>query len=236
MISDKQNCEAKSKSRGRNCFKSGKSYQEKIVEKLRSIFIYDKLYDIEEVTGAKSGPDITIKGRIEGNIGIEVKRKGAFEGGSSKMVYDHQNKKLTFLDNTLHKEMLNNKIIYDGKNLPWYEGQKTKDHYKNVQHIFNKEIRIELPDTSMANYYKASGVHYIQVEGYGLYHTGEDILDFGVPYFECQQSLRIRSSKHKKNGIPTDVVGDINYDKKTLKKSDYDLESSLPSVMKFEVV
>lgn len=84
----------------------------------------------------------------------------------------------------------------------------------------------------MSEYYKSKGVYYIQVEGYGLYHTGNDVFNLDVPLFECKQYLRIRTSKHKKFlgniRIPTDVVGDINYDKKTLIKSIYDLDNKLP--------
>lgn len=83
----------------------------------------------------------------------------------------------------------------------------------------------------MIAYYKGKGVHYIQIEKYGLYHTGNDILNLGVPIFYCNQVLRIRTSKHKKKvaggRVPTDVVGDINYDKKTLIKSMYDLDGKL---------
>jgi hypothetical protein len=37
---------------------------------------------------------------------------------------------------------------------------------------------------------------YIQISNYGLYHLGEDVCNFGVPYFECEQRLRIRTKIH----------------------------------------
>lgn len=226
--------EEKHTSRGKRCFQSGKSYQTKICEKLQKLSINGAKCNVREVIGANSGADITIMGISNQDIGFEIKNKGAFEGGSSKMTYNEANGTLSFSDGTLHQKLLGNQTIYDGKNLPWYAGKKTMEDYKQVADIFGKEIRIELPTHSMADYYKHTSVHYIQVEGYGLYHTGTDILNFGVPYFECKQGLRIRTSKHKKKGIPTDVVGDINYDKKSLMKSPYNLEHTLPTIMKLE--
>lgn len=137
------------RSRGKACFKQGKIYQQKIVEKLKHLYEYD----IQEVEGAKSGPDIIIKNTSKGNIGIEVKNKGVFEGGSAKMFYDTIKNRLSFVDNTLHQSLLGNTVIYDGKNLPYYEGKKTKEDYKQLQHLFSKDVIIEVPTNSMADYY-----------------------------------------------------------------------------------
>ena len=223
------------KSRGANSFKNGKAYQHSTAEMLTKTSIDGKLCTVKEVSGSESGPDIIVEATICGDIGIEVKDEGAFEGGSSKMEYDYKLKRLTFPHSKLHQRCLGDEILYGGKNLPWYEGncnEKLSDEFKN-------DIRRELPTNTMSEYYKDKGVYYIQVQGYGLYHTGEDILNLGVPFFECHQYLRIRTSKHKKklpNGvrIPTDVVGDINYNKRTLKRSAYNLDGNLPPSMRRE--
>ena len=224
-------------SRGKNSFKNGKAYQSQIALKLNTVIINDLYYKVEEVSGAKSGPDIIIKGTPHGDIGFEIKTRGAFEGGSSKMEYDNSQNRLVFLNSKLHQHYLGNTQIYDGKNLPWYEGKRDIESYINVSNIFNKEIHINLPINTVSEYYKNTRVHYIQVQGYGLYHTGNDILNLDVPHFECEQYLRIRTSKHKVKisnniRIPTDVVGDINYNKKTLIKSNYDLDGKLPQSIK----
>jgi hypothetical protein len=226
------------KTRGKNSFKNGQTYQHSIARKLEKICINEKKITVNEVNGAKSGPDINLY--IENGliIGIEVKNKGAFEGGSVKMEYDKIEKRMVFKDrSSLHQRCLADRVLYNGLNLPWYEGKKSLCEYKQVANIFNPEIRISLSSDSMSEYYKSKGVHYIQIEGYGLYHTGNDILNLDVPIFMCNQYLRIRTSKHKKKisgyRIPSDVVGDINYDKKTITKSIYDLNGKIPSVMKW---
>ena len=74
---------------------------------------------------------------------------------------------------------------------------------------------------------------YIQIENKGLYHTGEDPLNLGVPYFSCEETnLRIRSTKHKKNGICTDVTAALQYNKRRLVKSLFSLDGILPPSMK----
>jgi hypothetical protein len=210
-------------SRGKNCFSSGKAYQHHIYETLSSM-----TNKVIEVDGAKSGPDIVLYVKDQ-CIGLEVKNKGGFEGGSAKMTY--QQDRLRFTEDTIHHQLLGDQVVYEGRNLPYYEGKINTTDYDEVKHIFDKEISKEVSDDTMAAYYKKTGVHYIQIEGYGLYHTGHDILQLQVPFFTCEQRLRIRTSKHKKNGVPTDVVGDINYNKKTLSKSPFDIEHTLPNEM-----
>lgn len=224
------------KSRGKTSFKNGKRYQTNICDRLNHITIDGTLGVATEVKGADSGPDISYKIK-DIIVGVEVKNKGGFEGGSSKMEYSEELKTLHFPHSKLHQRYLGGKTIYGGRNLPWYKGERTQQSYNSVSHVFDVEIRIELPETAMSEYYNNSGVHYIQIEGYGLYHTGNDILKLGVPFFKCEQRMRIRTSKHKKPlasgaSIPSDVVGDINYIKKTLIRSEYDLNDNLPSSMK----
>jgi len=224
------------KSRGKNCFKNGKQYQHLVALLMSKIRIDDTCYPVEEVSGSKSGSDILMDIPPYGKIGIEVKNKGAFEGGSIKMVYSQPLEKLVFPEETIHHHCLGDIQVYDGKNLPWYEGKRTTTDYKNNSVVFDKEVKMPILATTMSDYYKKNGVHYIQIEKYGFYHTGNDILQLGVPFFECEQYLRIRTSKHKAKidgiRVPTDVVGDINYNKKSLKVSMYDLNGTLPPSMK----
>lgn len=60
-----------------------------------------------------------------------------------------------------------------------------------------QDIYLSCPSKTISEIYRAKKCQYIQVSDYGLYHTGEDVCDFGVPYFECDQRLRIRVKIHK---------------------------------------
>jgi hypothetical protein len=219
------------KSRGKTSFASGKTYQEYICNRLKRILINDKSYSILQVEGAKAGADIVIV-HDDTNIGLECKNKGAFEGGAKKLYFN--GKKYLFEENSLHQLLLGDTIIYSNINLPYYEGKKTLEDYNKVKEIFNKDIYIDIDKLAIANYYKSSNVYYIQIQGYGLYHTGNDILKLDVPLFVCSElKMRIRTSKHKtKEGIPTDVTGALQYNKKYLSKSNFDLDNILPVSMK----
>ena len=214
-----------------NSFKSGKSYQHKIYLKLNYLFGNVDECLVEEVKGAMAGSDVCL--RYEGStIGFECKNKGAFEGGSKKMYFD--NNRLKFPTNTIHQMIVGDTLVYDGLNLPWYDNKRSLTDYEKVRSIFDKDIYIAAHDSSISNYYKVIGTHYIQIEGLGLYHTGDDILDTGADLFSCEVMLRIRSSKHKRNGIPTDVTGALQYNRLSIKKSKIDLDCKLPKYLKLK--
>jgi hypothetical protein len=211
-------------------FASGKKYQTKICEIINNLQINDMPVNAIEVEGAKAGADISLISHS--NIGIETKNKGAFEGGCKKMIYNQINKRLEIADESIHNTIIGNNIIYDGLNLPWYEGKKSIEEWNEVKSIFSKDIYLSANDNAISEYYRKSGVVYIQIENKGLYHTGEDPLNIGVPYFICEIKLRIRSTKHKKNGICTDVTAALQYDKRKIANSPFSLDGILPPSMK----
>ena len=89
---------------------------------------------------------------------------------------------------------------------------------------FKKDIYIDGLPSDISEYYASKGSHYIQIENMGLYH---DILKLGVPYFTCKVKLRIRSTKHIKNGIPTDITAALQFDRKTINKSHISIDNGL---------
>jgi hypothetical protein len=214
-------------------FASGKKYQTNICGILNNLEINGIKCNAIEVEGAKAGADISLISHA--NIGIETKNKGAFEGGCKKMTYNKIHKRLEIVDKSIHKSILGDSIIYDGMNLPWYEGNKNMEEWSKVKSVFSKDIYLSANNNSISEYYRDSGVAYIQIENKGLYHTGEDPLNIGVPYFSCEIKLRIRSTKHKKNGISTDVTAALQYNKKNIVKSPFSLDGILPPSMKKEV-
>ena len=151
------------KSRGKNCFSSGKAYQHHIYETL-SRATMEHPHKVIEVDGAKSGPDILLHVK-DLCIGWEVKNKGGFEGGSAKMTY--RGDRLLFAEDTIHHQLLGDQLVYEGKNLPYYEGKTDATDYEAVKHIFHKELSKEVPCDTMATYYRNTGVHYIQIKDMG---------------------------------------------------------------------
>ena len=132
------------------------------------------------------------------------------------------------IEECIHKSIIGNRQLYDGAILPWNANKRTAADWAAAEHIFKPDIYIDAPRLSIAEYYELKGANYIQVEGFGLYHTGNDVLGMGVPKFECDVKLRIRSTKHIKDGIPTDITAGLQFNRKTLAKSSFCLDTKLP--------
>jgi len=57
---------------------------------------------------------------------------------------------------------------------------------------------LNCPNDNNKKLYSNKGCYYIQVSNKGLYHLGNDICNFNVPEFICEQHLRIRTKIHSK--------------------------------------
>lgn len=221
-------------SRGKTSFKSGNAYEKIICDKLKNMNYKNVPFKVEHTGGSTDNADITINIPEKGLVKFETKNKGAFEGGCVKLVPSP--KGLIIEKECIHKYILGDTILYKGEILPWYKGKRTNSDWLENKHIFEKDIFIKAPENAVSIYYAGKGVHYIQIEKMGLYHTGYDILDLGVPLFMCNSVLRIRSSKHKKGGIPTDITAALQFERKTLQKSNYNLENSIPDCITIQQV
>jgi hypothetical protein len=221
------------KSRGANSFKSGNEYEQKCHSILQSITYRGEKLTVKPAAGATHDCDVICLVPVSGNIipvGFEVKNLGAFEGGAKKLYSTPTG--MTILEEGIHKSIIGDRQLYGGAILPWYQNKKTLEDWKAVEHIFKPDIYIETSHDSVANYYRKKGTYYIQIEGKGLYHTGEDILELGVPMLTSVVKMRIRSSKHIKNGIPMDITAALQFNRRTIGKSPYSLEGGqLPPCM-----
>jgi hypothetical protein len=74
----------------------------------------------------------------------------------------------------------------------------THDEWKKLKNETNdfNDIYIECPDDTIKRLYNEKGCLYIQISNKGLYHLGNDLCDFKVPEFICEQQLRIRTKIH----------------------------------------
>jgi hypothetical protein len=232
IISDSEmipihNHNTKASSVSNKCLHNGMAYEAQISNTLKRLQYKNQPILVGETAGSKGVCDIPIQ---VGNIktGIEAKNLGAFEGGCKKLYSTSGGGGMQILENCIHKSIIGNRLLYDGLILPWYANKRTAEDWAAAEHIFKPDIYIDAPRESIATYYSLKGANYIQVEGFGLYHTGSDVLGLGVPKFECDVKLRIRSSKHIKSGIPTDITAGLQFNRKTLTKSPYCLDTKLP--------
>jgi hypothetical protein len=107
------------------------------------------------------------------------------------------------------------------------KGDKSDATWFAEKHLV-EDIKKPVPSSVVADYYRAKGTQYIQIEGKGLYHTGSDVLSWGVPKFEPACKVRIRMKQHNGGHVPQDCQASFNYAQKTLPPSPYDLMERLP--------
>lgn len=163
-------------------------------------------------------------------FGLEAKNLGTSEGGQRAFVL--QDGKLVIPDlsrNRIHRACLPKDFVpFEGRIPSFKKGDLTRETWDKERELF-RDQHIRCSQTAIADYYRMKGSFYIQIQGMGLYHTGVDVCNWGVPLFKCPTRMRIRCKTHKGN-VPTTVQAALNYNKDRLEKSPYCLfEGRLPS-------
>jgi hypothetical protein len=145
----------------------------------------------------------------DGFVDIEVKQVSKAEYGQRRAEIIDGSLSVThplFQDCIAHTELFNGKIppfmLRSGMTFP--EWETIASDFKDEQY--------HAPSDVISKYYAEKGNSYIQINGFGLYHTGVDVCDFGVPYFRCPTYMRVRCKRHGKkcpltgNDIPSSVM------------------------------
>jgi len=199
-------------------FYSGQAYERVVATRLSTLNFNRIPIQVGQLTaGAGHSNDVSCT-ILETPIGIECKTKGGFEGGGRVMKL--VDGKLFVVEDGIIKTLLGGHIPFEGRVPCFLRGDSTFDTWKTEKHLFKDEY-ISAPSYAIAEYYRLKGSQYIQIEGKGFYHTGIDVLELGVPLFETQTKLRIRTSKHinRKTGVPRDVTIALCMNNRLLKKS-----------------
>jgi hypothetical protein len=152
----------------------------------------------------KNSPDIDAHD-LDGVLQIEAKTKNAFEFGSRK--FNFKNGRFELPDDPLFKTCLSADFQpFNGFVPSFLRGdptQATLNQERKEQKALGNilDVCIDLSDPLMAaRYYAAKGVHYIQIEGYGLYRTTlKDPRDLGLPILSMSMKLRYRIKTHKRD-------------------------------------
>jgi hypothetical protein len=142
-------------------------------------------------------------------IDIEVKQTIRAEYGQRRAEIKDG---LLIIPHPLFQDCIAHADLFDGKVPPFLIASgMTYPEWETIAHDF-KDEQYMAPADAISKYYFEKGNSYIQIHGYGLYHTGIDVCGFGVPYFKCPTHLRIRCKRHGKKcpltgkDIPTSVM------------------------------
>jgi hypothetical protein len=199
--------------RGAGCSVEGKKYELLIYDIAKRCVskITGKTFNSqspEELGGSSAENDIVCNWTGERDIPIEIKKKtpdwmqcslkynettGLWSGGVRN--------KIPEASKIIFQELLKDRLLFNGKVPPFLTGNITHEKWvkiKSETDDFN-DVYFDCPPNTIARLYGEKGCKYIQIHGKGLYHLGQDVCEFGVPLFSCEQQMRVRTKIHERN-------------------------------------
>jgi hypothetical protein len=185
----------------------GKRYENVVRDRLLSAAIL-----VPETAGSSNRPDVSVV-KADGGVvvSIEIKNRRTCEGGQQAL--KPVDGKIT-VDGT---------VLWGGITPSFLKGDKSMETWMAEKANFKGQY-FEKNLHSVADYYRAKGSAYMQIEGKGLYHTGIDPLEIGVPLFQAATRLRVRCKQFGRTSIPSAVMSSLVYSRRTLLPSTRDLD------------
>jgi hypothetical protein len=196
--------------KGAACSINGKKYELQVFNIVKNCYINDKLFntqDIKDLGYCNSKNDIECNYLITNDIPIEIKKCKTPDWMQCSLKYDDENKnwigssknKIPDKSKQIFEELIADKILFNGNIPPFIYNNITYDEWVKIkkENDYN-DIYIDCPNTTIRQLYAEKGCYYIQISEKGLYHLGNDICNFNVPEFICEQQLRIRIKVHSR--------------------------------------
>lgn len=196
--------------KGTNCSVSGGKYERDIAVICR--LLHSPYMNIplctqtdEELGGSGAGIDIRLNWQAVRDIGIEVKRptpdwmQMSLKQNETGSWVGSKKAKIPKEAQRIFEDIIGSTELYEGKTPPFLLRKLKYSDWvaiKSASPEFKDDVYIKCPSNTIARLYKEKGCQYIQISGKGLYHTGEDTCRFGVPFFCCDQRIRIRIKVH----------------------------------------
>jgi hypothetical protein len=196
--------------KGGNCSISGGKYEREIATVCRKLISPHTKSPLctqtdDELGGSGADIDIKLNWKNPMDIGIEVKRptpdwmQMSLKKDSNGSWIGSKKAKIPKNAQHIFEEIIGSTELYQGKTPPFLLKKiKYSDWVaiKTASPEFKDDVYIPCQPNTIAQLYKEKGCQYIQISGKGLYHTGEDICGFDVPFFTCEQRIRIRIKVH----------------------------------------
>ena len=205
---------------------SGTTYEKETAATLKTLRYQECPILVWGTAGSdKDAPDIDAS-LCDGPFKVEAKTKNAFEFGSKKFQY--KNGRFELPNHPLIRAFFPPDFQpYNGFVPSFLRGDASQDalcrdrrEQKALGNPLDVSFLVDDP-LAAARYYAAKGVNYVQIEGRGLYHTGSDPRNLGLPILEMQMRVRFRCKTHKSNSGHS-VQAQLNQVRPPV-KSPYDL-------------
>jgi hypothetical protein len=191
----------------------------------------------QEIGGSSCRNDLECNFKKKGDLKIEVKKCRTPDWMQSSIHFTENTWKPTSRNKipdecaVVFENLLKNAVVFDNQVPPFVSRKLTHIEWTNIKKSNStwKDTKIDVPSDTIRKLYTLKGCHYIQISDYGLYHLHEDICNFGVPLFDIEQEIRIRTKIHSKKNkagfcVLSVVAACKPKDIKKLVKSQYSLD------------
>ena len=240
-VKDKLKSNSKEKYKGSLCSIKGNEYEKNVHDVCSQI----KFEDSEvpfctcDILGRSTSKNDLVCNFIENNdIGIEIKKKKTPDWMQMSITYNNNKwkskgrSKIPKKSVKIFEKIIKNKNIFDNKIPPFVKKKITHVEWIKIKKLNDdfKDCYYDCDSNTISRLYKAKGCSYLQISEKGLYHTGNDICNFGVPYFECDQHIRVRTKIHSRENAKGYMSASITIAAKPkkindLKTSPYSLDN-----------
>lgn len=195
--------------KGAKCSVEGKKYENIVFNIVKNCKLNNKKFNTQnenELGGSSAKNDILCNFHKKYDIPIEVKKIKAPDWMQCSLHFDKEDKKWIgsinskipenskkiFEDLVIYKKIFNNNIP------PFMLKDITHQEWINIKKETNdfNDIYINCSSDTIKKLYQEKGCCYIQISEKGLYNLGNDICNFNVPEFICEQQLRVRTKIH----------------------------------------
>jgi hypothetical protein len=196
--------------KGSKCSINGKKYELDVYNIVKNCKLNNYNFNTQlenELGGCKSNNDIECNfNGFTKNMPIEIKKLKTPDWMQCSLKYDCINKKWIGSDNNkipenskkIFEALISNVELFNGKIPPFMLKNITHEEWLKIKKETNdfNDLYIECPNDTIKKLYNQKGCVYIQISNKGLYHLGQDLCEFDVPEFICEQQLRIRTKIH----------------------------------------
>lgn len=197
--------------KGSICSINGKKYELEIYNILKNTELNGNIFNTQnenELGGCSSKNDIECNMNSINDISIEIKKLKTPDWMQCSLKYDDTNKKwigslknkIPEASKKIFENLISNITLFNGNIPPFMLKDITHEEWIKIKKEttdFN-DTYIDCPNDTIMKLYNEKGCSYIQISEKGLYHLGNDICNFKVPEFICEQQLRVRTKIHEK--------------------------------------
>lgn len=197
--------------KGSRCSINGKKYELEVYNVVKKCVLNGVIFNTQnedELGDCSSKNDIECNMNSIQDVSIEIKKSKTPDWMQCSLKYDNISKKwlgssknkIPEVSKKIFECLVSNVTLFNGNIPPFMLQDITHEEWRKIKNEttdFN-DTYIDCPIDTIMKLYSEKGNSYIQISDKGLYHLGNDICNFNVPAFVCEQRLRVRTKIHER--------------------------------------